>query len=69
MGFNHCYVGNVLYLQKELEDVGLEKFVKRYSSYEFISGDSESVEFIEQRAKLWRTTNIDGIQREDQISR
>jgi hypothetical protein len=69
MGFNHCYVGNVLYLQKELEDVGLEKFVKRYSSYEFISGDTESVEFIEQRAKLWRTTNIDGIQREDQISR
>ena len=69
MGFNHCYVGNVLYLQKELEDVGLEKFVKRYSSYEFISGDSESVEFIEQRAKLWRTTNIDGIQREDQTSR
>jgi hypothetical protein len=69
MGFNHCYVGNILYLQKELEDVGLEKFVKRYSSYEFISGDSESVEFIEQRAKLWRTTNIDGIQREDQISR
>jgi hypothetical protein len=69
MGFNHCYVGNILYLQKELENVGLEKFVKRYSSYEFISGDSESVEFIEQRAKLWRTTNIDGIQREDQISR
>jgi hypothetical protein len=69
MGFNHCYVGNILYLQKELEDVGLEKFVKRYSSYEFISGDSESVEFIEQRAKLWRTTNIDGIQREDQTSR
>ena len=69
MGFNHCYVGNILYLQKELEDVGLEKFVKRYSSYEFISGDTESVEFIEQRAKLWRTTNIDGIQREDQTSR
>ena len=69
MGFNHCYVGNILYLQKELEDVGLKKFVKRYSSYEFISGDTESIEFIEQRVKLWHTTNIDGIQREDQISR
>jgi|694.fasta_scaffold84525_6 hypothetical protein len=69
MGFNHCYVGNILYLQKELEDVGLEAFVKRYSFYEFISGDTESIDFIEQRAKLWRTTNIDGIQREDQISR
>jgi len=69
MGFNHCYVGNILYLQKELEDVGLEKFVKRYSSYEFISGDTEAVEFIEQRVKLWHTINTDGIQREDQISR
>jgi hypothetical protein len=69
MGFNHCYVGNILYLQKELEDVGLEKFVKRYSSYEFISGDTESVDFIEQRVKLWHTINTDGIQREDQISR
>ena len=68
MGFNHCYVGNVLYLQKELEDVGLEKFVKRYSSYEFISGDTESVEFIEQRAKLWRTTDIDGLQKVDQTN-
>jgi hypothetical protein len=69
MGFNQCYVGNILYLQKELEDVGLEKFVKRYSSYEFISGDTESVDFIEQRVKLWHTINTDGIQREDQISR
>lgn len=68
MGFNHCYVGNILYLQKELGDVGLEKFVKRYSSYEFISGDTESVEFIEQRVKLWHTTNLDGTQREDQIN-
>ena len=69
MGFNHCYVGNVIQIQKELEDVGLEKFVKRYSSYEFISGDTETIDFIEQRVKLWHTINTDGIQREDQISR
>jgi len=68
MGFNHCYVGNILYLQKELEDVGLEAFVKRYSFYEFISGDTESVEFIEQRVKLWHIIRIDGTQREDLIN-
>jgi hypothetical protein len=68
MGFNHCYVGNILYLQKELEDVGLEKFVKRYSSYEFISGDTESVDFIEQRVKLWHTINLDGGQKADPIN-
>lgn len=68
MGFNHCYVPNILYLQKELDDVGLEKFVKRYSSYEFISGDSDSIEFIENRAKLWYTTNTDGGQKVEQIN-
>ena len=68
MGFNHCYVGNVIQIQKELEDVGLEKFVKRYSSYEFISGDTETIDFIEQRVKLWHTTNSDGGQKVDPIN-
>ena len=68
MGFNHCYVGNILYLQKELEDVGLEAFVKRYSFYEFISGNTESVDFIEQKAKLWHTIVSDGLQKVDQIN-
>ena len=63
MGFNHCYVGNVIQIQKELEEVGLDKFVKRYSSYEFISGDTESIDFIEQRVKLWHTINLDGGQK------
>ena len=53
MGFNHCYVGNILQIQKELDALGLEKFVKRYQKYEAISGESECIEFIEQRVKLY----------------
>lgn len=56
MGFNHCYVGNILQIQKELDDVGLEKFVKRYQKYDAISGESDSIDFIEKRVKLWQDT-------------
>jgi hypothetical protein len=68
MGFNHCYVGNIMQIQKELDDLGLEKFVKRYQKYEAISGESECIEFIEQRVKLWHTTNLDGGQKVDPIN-
>ena len=68
MGFNHCYVGNVLQIQKELEELGLEKFVKRYKKYDAISGESECIEFIEQRVKLWDIIRLDGGQRVDQTN-
>jgi hypothetical protein len=68
MGFNRCYVGNVLQIQKELDEYGLKEFVRRYSKYDSISGDIESVEFIEQRIKLWHTTNLDGGQKVEQTN-
>ena len=68
MGFNHCYVGNILQIQKELDELGLEKFIKRYQKYDAISGDSECIDFIEKRVKLWHTTNSDGIQKVDQTN-
>jgi len=53
MGFNQCYVGNILQIQKELDSVGLDEFVRRYTSYEAISGDSESIDFIEGIVKKY----------------
>jgi hypothetical protein len=50
MGFNHCYVANILQIQKELDEVGLEQFVKRYQKYDAISGDSDSIDFIEKQS-------------------
>ena len=51
MGFNHCYLTNVEDLQKYLDNVGLEKFIKTYRSYDALSGPSECFEFIEQKIK------------------
>jgi hypothetical protein len=53
MGFNQCYVGNILQIQKELESVGLDEFVKRYTKYDSITGDSESIDFIEGIVKKY----------------
>jgi hypothetical protein len=51
MGFNHCYLTNVKDLQTHLDNVGLEKFIKMYRSYDALSGPSECFEFIEQKIK------------------
>jgi hypothetical protein len=68
MGFNHCYVGNVIEVQKELDELGLEKFVKRYQKYDAISGESKCIDFIEKKVELWHTTNTNGGQRVDPIN-
>ena len=49
MGFNHCYLTSVKDLQNHLDNVGLEKFIKTYRSYDALTGPSECFEFIEQK--------------------
>lgn len=51
MGFNHCYLTSVLDLQRNLDNVGLEKFIKTYRSYDALTGPSECFEFIEEKIK------------------
>ena len=51
MGFNHCYLTNILDLQRNLDNVGLEKFIKTYRSYDALTGPSECFEFIEEKIK------------------
>ena len=68
MGFNQCYVGNILQIQKELDEYGLDEFVRRYRKYDSISGDSESIDFIEKRIEQWDIINTDGTQRVDQTN-
>ena len=63
MGFNQCYISTIENLQKELDNVGLEVFVKRYRRYECLTGPSDSMEFIEEKIKLCHTINLDGGQR------
>ena len=63
MGFNHCYLTNVLDLQRNLDNVGLEKFIKMYRSYDALTGPSECFEFIEEKIKLWDIIRLDGGQK------
>ena len=51
MGFNHCYLTSVKDLERHLDNVGLEKFIKNYRSYDALTGPSECFEFIEQKIK------------------
>jgi hypothetical protein len=68
MGFNHCYLTSVLDLQRNLDNVGLEKFIKMYRSYDALTGPSECFEFIEEKIKLWDIIRLDGGQRVDQTN-
>ena len=43
----YTYLPNVEQLKRELENKGIEEFVKGYSSYESIEGSPESVDFVE----------------------
>ena len=65
MGFNHCYLTNVEDLQKNLDNVGLEKFIKTYRSYDALTGPGECFRFIEQKIeeyeKVISNNSINGI--------
>jgi hypothetical protein len=51
MGFNQCYISSVENLQIELNNIGLESFVRRYRKYECITGPNESFRFLEEKIK------------------
>lgn len=49
MGFNKCILPSIETMQSEIDNVGLEEFVKRYGRYDSIMGDSDRVEFLEKK--------------------
>lgn len=69
MGFNHCYISTIENLQKELDNVGLEKFIKTYRSYDALSGPSESFEFIEQKIEEYEKVISDIVGRNDKLQK
>jgi hypothetical protein len=58
MGFNHCYFSSLDNLQREYENVGLEKFVKRYRKYHALTGPSECFRFLEDKQKEYELQSI-----------
>lgn len=51
MGFNKCVIPSIETMQSEIDRDGLESFVKRYGRYDSIMGDSDRMEFLENKVK------------------
>lgn len=60
MGFNQCFLPTIEKITEEFERVGLEQFVNKYRKYDSLAGSSESMDFLEQKQREWRRTNLDG---------
>lgn len=58
MGFNHCYLTSVEDLQRYLDNVGLEKFIKTYRSYDALTGPSECFKFLEDKIEEYELQQI-----------
>jgi hypothetical protein len=58
MGFNHCYLTNVENLQNELNNKGLENFIKSYRKYDALTGPSECFRFIEEKIEEYELQQI-----------
>lgn len=64
MGYHHYYLKPVQDLENELNEVGIENFVKKYSKYPVI-GESDRVNYINKIKTLWHTIRTDGGQKEE----
>ena len=51
MGFNSCYIPNLIELTKYYNEFGLEMLYKRFIKYDSWSGDSDAMQFLESKVK------------------
>ncbi len=49
MGFNKCILPSIEVMQSEIDRNGLAEFVRIYSKYDSIMGDSDRIEFLEKK--------------------
>jgi hypothetical protein len=49
VGFNNCYIPNYNQLVEYYSSVDLETFVKRFRKYDSWSGDSDAMNFLENK--------------------
>lgn len=61
MGFNKCILPSIETMQSEIDNVGLEEFVKRYGRYDSIMGDSDRMEFLESKINLYENLKNNNI--------
>lgn len=51
MGFNNCYIPNYNQLVEYYNSVDLETFVKRFRKYDSWTGESDAMNFLENKVK------------------
>jgi hypothetical protein len=54
MGFNGCILPSVKSMKEHIERDGIESFIKHYQKYDSIMGESDRVEFLEEKIKEYK---------------
>lgn len=57
MGFNKCYLPSIEVMKEQIERDGLKEFVRVYSKYDCITGESDRMEFLENKIKEYKSQN------------
>lgn len=67
MAYHHRHLPSIDRMEYELNKIGMEKFIQKYSKYP-IFGDSDSINFVLKIKKLWDIIHIDGGQKAENIN-
>jgi len=51
MGFNKCYLPSIESMSEQIERDGLEEFVRLYTKYDCITGETDRMRFLEDKIK------------------
>lgn len=51
MGFNGCILPSIKSMKEHIERDGLEVFVKHYQKYDSIMGETDRIQFLEEKFK------------------
>jgi len=51
MGFNKCYLPSIESMNEQIERDGLEEFVRLYTKYDCITGETDRMRFLEDKIK------------------
>ena len=52
MGYHHYHTTDLDTIKREYNTLGIDSFVTRYKKYEALIGDSDVINFIEDKIKL-----------------
>jgi hypothetical protein len=67
VGFNNCYIPNYNQLVEYYNTVDLETFIKRFKKYDSWTGDSDAMNFLENKIKEYEENIINNVGSDDGI--